>query len=96
MPWCFGTSGFGAREQHAAVAPLRGGVPHLLARDDEVVAVAHRAAAEARKVGAGAGLAEELAPRVLAGEQAGHELTLLRFGAEGHERRAEHGDRRGG
>ena len=43
--------------------------PHLLAVDDPLVAVAHARVRQAGDVGAGAGLAEQLAPDLLAGEQ---------------------------
>ena len=58
-----GHVGVGAHEEHAPVAELRGRVPDLLAGDDELVAVADGLAGEAGEVGAGAGLAEELADR---------------------------------
>ena len=69
MPWCFGASGsVRARSMpwsHHCAAEFHTFWPG----DDELVAVAHRAAPEAGEVGARAGLAEELAPRVLAREQ---------------------------
>ena len=69
-----------ARDEHPAVGHVRERVPDLLAVDDPLVAVAHRPGRERREVGAGAGLAEELAPDLFAGEeraeQAGPGLRL--------------------
>ena len=70
MPVCFGALRVGARDQHAEVADLRGGGPHLLPGDDPLVAVALRLALQAGEVRARARLAEELAPRVLTVEDA--------------------------
>ena len=39
MPWCFGTLGIGARQQHAEVGDRAEAGPDLLAVDDVVVAV---------------------------------------------------------
>src|SRR5262249_15715116 len=69
--------GRGAREQHALVTELRGRRPHLLAGDDPLVTVLDRLRAEAREVGARARLGEQLAPRVLAVEDAQQALLLL-------------------
>ncbi|SKV53903.1 Uncharacterised protein [Mycobacteroides abscessus subsp. massiliense] len=43
--------------------------PHLLAVDDPFVAVAYRAGGQAREVGTGPGLTEQLTPELLTGEQ---------------------------
>jgi hypothetical protein len=51
--------------------------PHLLAVDDPLVAVAHGAGGETGDVGAGAGLAEQLAPDVLAGEDAPQQRCFI-------------------
>jgi hypothetical protein len=59
-------------------APRR---PDLLAVDHPLVAVAHRAGAEVGQVAAGAGLAEELAPDLLAREQGEQVALLLLLGA---------------
>ena len=67
MPRCLGTSQFGAREQHPAARVVRARAPQLLPVDDALVAVALRARRQPRQVRAAAGLAEELAPGVLAG-----------------------------
>ena len=59
---------------------------------DPLVAVAHRPAGQAGEVGAGAGLAEELAPGVLAGEHPAQQPLPQRVVAVGHDRRAGHGE----
>ena len=61
--------GVGAGHEHPAVGHVGERVPHLLAVDDPLVAVAHGTGRERREVAAGAGLAEQLAPDLLAGEQ---------------------------
>ena len=60
-----GDVGVGAGEQHAEVGDLAAGRPDLLAVDDPLVAVLDRLGREAGEVGAGAGLAEQLAPGLL-------------------------------
>ena len=69
MPLCLGTSGSVRATSDAAVGDVGERGPHLLAVDDPLVAVAHGAGRQAGEVGAGAGLAEQLAPDLLAGEQ---------------------------
>ena len=66
------------------------GGPHLLAVDDPVVAVADRAGGQRRQVGAGARLAEQLAPDLLAGPQRPQEAPALLVGAEREDRRRGH------
>ena len=61
----------GAGQQHPEVGVVGAGVPHLLAVDDPLVAVELGAGGQPGEVGAGARLAEQLAPRVLAGERSG-------------------------
>ena len=80
--------GVGAGEQHAEVGDLRAGRPHLLTVDDPLVAVADRLGLQAGEVGAGARLAEELAPRLLAGDDVGQEPRALLVGAVGDDGRA--------
>ncbi len=81
---CFG---IGARDEHPAVGPVRERVPHLLPVDDPLVAVADRTCRQAREVGTGAGLAEELAPQLLAGEQRSQEPRLELVVGVGRDRR---------
>ena len=59
----------GAREQQAEVGVVRARGPDLLPVDDELVAVGDRARAEVREVGAGVGLAEQLAPDLVRAQQ---------------------------
>ena len=67
-----GHVGVGAGDEHAEVGDLAARGPHLLTVDDPLVAVAARPCVETGEVGAGAGLAEELAPRLLAGDDVAH------------------------
>ena len=73
--------GFGAREQDREVGEVRPGAPHLLARHVPRVAVALGARRERREVGAGAGLAEELAPLLLVAHHRRQEPQPLLLGA---------------
>src|SRR3546814_1603028 len=79
-------SGVGAGDQHGHVRHLPTGGPHLLAGDDPLVAVLDRTGLEAGEVGACAGLAEELAPGLLAGDDVAHvevDLLLRAVGGDG-------------
>ena len=87
MPWCFGRVGVGASEQHAHVGGLAHRRPHLLAVDDPLVAVLDRLGGETGEVRAGAGLGEQLAPRLLAGDDVAHERVDLLLAAVGRDRR---------
>ncbi len=89
IPRCLGTSQ-SVREQHRVVGEVRARGPHLLAVDDEFVAVAHRGRGHAGEVGPGARFAEELAPDVVAREHLRQEELLLLVGAVGHDRGADH------
>ena len=66
-----------ARQQHHSLRAVRAGRPDLLAVDDVVVAVLHRARLQRRQVGPGPRLAETLAPEVVAGQDARQVLALL-------------------
>ena len=66
---------------------LRGRRPHLLAGDDPLVAVLDRLRGEAREVGTGARLGEQLAPRVLPVEDAEQVFLVLTLVAVRHDRR---------
>src|SRR5205823_13094983 len=57
----------GAGDEHPTVGRTGAAGPHLLAVDDPLVAVAHGPGLQAGEVGAGARLAEQLAPRLAAG-----------------------------
>ena len=63
-----GLVGVGAGDEHAHVGDLAARGPHLLAVDDPLVAVLDRPRLQAGEVGAGAGLGEQLAPGLLAGD----------------------------
>ena len=91
MPLCLGASGSVRVDEHPAVGEVGERVPHLLAVDDPLVAVAHGPGAEAGEVRAGAGLAEQLAPRLLAGEHRAQEALLDLVAAVGDDRRAGQG-----
>ena len=73
--------GIGAGQEHADVGDLRARRPDLLPVDDPLVAVLDRRGGEAGEVGAGAGLAEELAPRLAAGDGVADVALLLLVGA---------------
>ena len=70
-------------------AELRAGGPHLLAGDDDLVAVDDAARLEAGEVGAGVGLGEALAVAVGAVDDARQEVRLLLVGAVHDDRRAD-------
>ena len=82
----------GAGEQDRPPRLVRHRGPDLLTGDDPVVAVAHRAGAERGEVGAGAGLAEELAPHLLAGPQRTQPAPPLLVGAVAQDRRRRHAE----
>src|SRR3546814_16262845 len=91
-------SGVGAGDQHGHVRHLPTGGPHLLAGDDTLVAVLDRTGLEAGEVGACAGLAEELAPGLLDGDDVAHvevALILRAVGGDGGLRQGQPKDARG-
>ena len=67
----------GPGEAGGEVAVLRTRGPHLLSVDDELAAIETGARLHAREVRAGSGLAEELAPDVLAAQQRWDQRFLL-------------------
>ena len=77
----------GAGDQHPPVGEVGHGVPHLLAVHHPLVAVAQGTGAEAGEVAPGAGLAEQLAPPLLAGEHRPQEAALHLVGAVRDDRR---------
>ena len=82
----------GAGKEHRLVGDLRAGGPHLLTVDDEAVTVPHGSALQAREVGAGVGLREQLAVRVGAVQHPGQQAPTLLVGAMlEHRRRGEGG-----
>ena len=80
--------GIGAGDEDAELRVLGERRPDLLAVHDPLVAVAHGAGAERGQVGARAGLAEELAPDLLGGQQREQVALLLRLDAAVDDRRA--------
>ncbi len=87
--------GVGAREQQPVARLVRLRRPDLRAVHDPLVAVADGAGRQAGDVGTGAGLAEELAPDLLGGEDRPQEALLLLARAAGDDRRAAHADAHG-
>ena len=83
--------GVGARQADAPARELRVRRPHLLAREQPAVVDAHRARLQRREVGAGVGLAEELAPDLVGGEDRREPALLLLVGAVREQRRARRG-----
>ena len=81
-----GRGGVGAGQQLAPLGELAEGVPHLLAVEDPAVAVALGARGERSEVAAGVGLAEALAPDLVAAQHRAQETLLLRVGAVRHDR----------
>ena len=86
QPLVLGHIGVGAGDDDAPVAVMRAGGPDLLAVDDPVVAVALRLGADARDVGTGGRLGEELAPDLLAVKRRLHVALELVLGRVGHHR----------
>ncbi len=73
-----GDVGVGAGEQHAEVGVLATRGPHLLAIDDPLVAIPDGPGLQAGEVRTCLGLTEELAPRLLPGDDVTHiEVDLL-------------------
>ncbi len=92
-PWCFGTIGIGTGDQDGPPRLVGHRRPHLLAVDDPVTVagarvLAYRPGRQAGEVGAGARLAEELAPDLLAGPQRTQPALALLVGAVAQDRSA--------
>ena len=80
-----GHVGVGAGDQDAELGDLGHRGPDLLAVDHPLVAVAHRPGGQVGQVAAGVGLAEQLAPDLLGGQQREQVAVLLRLGAGVHQ-----------
>src|SRR6185436_4971016 len=81
-----------ARHQDAEVAVVRARGPDLLAVDDPVLAVALRARAQAREVGARGRLGEELAPYLLPAQRLPGKALAVRLRAPCADRRDAHAE----
>ena len=79
--------GVGAAEAEHHVRPVRARGPHLLAGDDDLVAVDDAAGLQPGQVGAGVGLGEALAVAVGAVDDPRQEVGLLLVGAVHDDRR---------
>ncbi len=90
MPRCFGDIGVGARHEQSPTGGMGQRRPHLLAVDHPLVAVAYRPGGKTGHVRPGPGLAEELAPDLLAREERAEVARPLLFGAVGEERGGGH------
>ena len=86
MPRMLGRRRIGAGQQDAPAGDVGVAGPHLLPVEDVVVAVALGPQRQRRQVGAGAGLAEQLAPELLARQQRPQPPFLL-LGRPGIEQR---------
>ena len=86
IPWCFGTSG----SVRASSRPNDARSPRLVhtfcPRTDHASPSRHRARRQARQVGAGARLGEQLAPDLLVASDRAQEALLLLVGAPLHDR----------
>ena len=81
-----------ARQEQAVVGLVRSRAPYLLPRDDPVVAVAIGARRDVRQVRAGAGLREQLAPRLVAAKERRQIAILLFLRAVEDDRRPGHAE----
>ena len=95
MPACGLAAGSVRTRQKDPVGVLRQRGPGLVTVDDVMVAVAHRLGADGGEVGARSRLGIALAPPVLARQNAGQKLLLLRLVAERIDDGADHGDAEG-
>ncbi len=77
--------------QHPPVGDVSQRVPDLLPGDHPLVAVPHRPGGQTGQVGAGAGLAEQLAPHHLAGEGPPEQPLADLVGPVGHHGWSRHG-----
>ena len=84
-----GHVGIGAGDEDAEVGVVRLRRPHLLPVDDPLVAVEHGPGGQGGQVAAGARLAEQLAPQLVAPQQRPEVALLLLAAAVAHDRRAD-------
>ena len=92
-PLVLGDVPVGAGQEDAPVGVVGGRRPDLVAGDQPAVAVlrGHRGGGHRGQVGAGVGLAEQLAPDLVGGQDRRQVPAPLGLGAVGHERRPDHG-----
>ena len=90
MPRCLGRSGSVRAMSSPKPARWASGGPDLLAVEHPLVAVALGPRGQAGHVRPGAGLAEQLAPDLLAGEERPEVAALLLVGAVGHQGGGDH------
>ena len=88
---CLGSLGIGPGHQHAPVGDVGQRVPHLLSGDHPLVPVADGPGGQAGQIGPGSRLAEQLAPRLLAGEGPAQDPVAELVGSVGDHGRAGHG-----
>ena len=84
-----GRVGVGAADGEDPLGVMSERGPDLLTVEHPLVAVEHRARLDVGQVGAGVGLAEALAPQLLAPQDRRKEALLLLGRAEGHDGRAQ-------
>src|SRR4029450_10575466 len=72
-----GLVGIGAGDEHRQVGDLAPGGPHLLAVHNPLLAVLFGTALQPGEIGPGAGLAEQLAPAALPGDDVAEVALLL-------------------
>src|ERR687897_136731 len=87
-PGVLGLVGVGAGDEHAQIGDVATGGPDLLAGDDPLFAILLGPALQPRQVGPGSGLAEELAPASLPGDDVAQVARLLVVVSVNHDRRA--------
>src|SRR5262245_17618049 len=91
-PLVLGRVRVGPGEQDAELAVVRARAPDLLAVHHPLVAVAHGTGPQPGEVGAGSGLAEQLAPHFLTAQQRGQVPQVLSVGPVRDQRRSDHPD----
>src|SRR5690606_3534475 len=89
-PLVLGLVRVGAGDQDRPLGAVGQGRPHLLPVDDPLVTVPDRPRGQGGEVGSGAGLAEQLAPDLLASPQGTQESTPLFVVAEPQDRGSGH------
>src|SRR5262249_61895880 len=86
----------GANQEEAPISEMRARGPHLLAIDDEMIAMVDGAGSQTRQIPAGVGLGIALAPQLVGAKDARQVPPFLLFGSPVDERRAQQVQRTGG